>query len=129
MRQFYGVREVNNLRSMITPSPTKSATKYAIQQNFWRQIHGKKGVWCFLEFEATALPILASLSTSWVLPKPTARRLFESNSADVSWLFNCSQMKFVAIMLVLLVFLCDFSLDQFFVWLIWLFVLKNGINR
>ena len=30
--------------------------------------------------------------------------------------FNCSQTKFVAIILVLLVFfLCDFSLDRFFV--------------
>ena len=45
-------------------------------------------------------------------------------------LINCSQTKFVAIILVLLVFfLCDFSLDRFFVWRFWLFVLKNGINR
>ena len=29
--------------------------------------------------------------------------------------FNCSQTKFVAIILVRLVFLCDFLLDQFFV--------------
>ena len=45
-------------------------------------------------------------------------------------LFNCSQTKFVAIILVLSAFfLCDFLLDQFFVWRFWLFVLKNGINR
>ena len=40
---------------------------------------------------------------------------------------NCSQTKFVAVTVVLSVFLCDFSLDQFF-WRIWLFVLKKGIT-
>ena len=44
-------------------------------------------------------------------------------------MFNCSQTKFVAIILVLLFFLCDFLLDQFFVWPICVFVLKNGIKR
>ena len=37
---------------------------------------------------------------------------------------NCSQTKFVAIILVLSVFFM-----RFFVWRFWIFVLKNGINR
>ena len=43
---------------------------------------------------------------------------------------NCSQTKFVAFILDLSVFVyAIFSLERFFVWRFWLFVLKNGINR
>ena len=49
-----------------------------------------------------------------------------------SWMnlliFYCSQMKFVAIILVRWSCLCDCSPDWFFIWNFWLLVLKTGMN-
>ena len=70
---------------------------------------------------------------TWVNPIELRCPFFELCSIQ-SYLtgsrFNCTQTKFAANILVLSVIsLCDFSLDQFFVLCISLLVLKNGINR
>ena len=52
---------------------------------------------------------------------------FQQISAD-DFKFIYSQTIFVVIILVMLSFLCHFSLYRFFFWPIWLLVLKNGIE-
>ena len=64
--------------------------------------------------------------------KIAVRNKLQAQLDENTWfetMINCSQTKFVAIVLVLWSFLCDFLIDRFFIWTIWLFVLKNGINK
>ena len=58
-----------------------------------------------------------------------SKKKFEAIILVMIDFIDCSHTKFVVIILVFWSFLCDFLLDRFLVWPIWLFDLKNGINR